>query len=111
MPSVHIHNPIKRYKDISFQVGANHNQTIGIALSLKTTVTDNTDPANPKTETYNVGFDMVSLMTANGYTATADDVVAFTGPAASNQTSNESVYGVAPVEEVAMEDAAMEDAE
>ena len=63
-----------RDKDISFQVGANHNQTIGIALSLKTTVTDNTDPANPKTETYNVGFDMVSLMTANGYTATADDV-------------------------------------
>ena len=43
--------------------------------------------------------------------ATADDVVAFTGTAASNQTSNESVYGVAPVEEVAMEDAAMEDAE
>ena len=63
-----------RDKDIAFQVGANHNQTIGIALSLKTTVTDNTDPANPITETYNVGFDMVSLMTANGYTATADDV-------------------------------------
>ena len=63
-----------RDKDISFQVGANHNQTIGIALSLKTTVTDNTDPDNPITETYNVGFDMVSLMTANGYTATADDV-------------------------------------
>ena len=63
-----------RDKDIAFQVGANHNQTIGIALSLKTTVTDNTDPDNPITETYNVGFDMVSLMTANGYTATADDV-------------------------------------
>ncbi|MEE1286680.1 MAG: flagellin [Ruminobacter sp.] len=63
-----------RDKDIAFQVGANHNQTIGIALSLKTTVTDNTDPNNPVTETYNVGFDMVSLMTANGYTATADDV-------------------------------------
>ncbi len=63
-----------RDKDIAFQVGANHNQTIGIALSLKTTVTDNTDPGNPITETYNVGFDMVSLMTANGYTATADDV-------------------------------------
>lgn len=63
-----------RDKDIAFQVGANHNQTIGIALSLKTTVTDNTDPNNPVTETYNVGFDMVSLMTANGYMATADDV-------------------------------------
>ena len=66
-----------RDKDISFQVGANHNQTIGIALSLKTSVLNEGDPADPDddvTEEFNVGFDMVSLMTANGYTATADDV-------------------------------------
>ena len=66
-----------RDKDISFQVGANHDQTIGIALSLKTSVLnegDPDDPADDVTEEFNVGFDMVSLMTANGFEATAADV-------------------------------------
>jgi flagellin len=66
-----------RDKDISFQVGANHDQTIGIALSLKTSVLNEGDPLDPAddvTEEFNVGFDMVSLMTANGFEATAADV-------------------------------------